>query len=81
MNDEIYRSADFPTICSLYHLRFQPEQFDRDPRSPGKITVTFKRTTGLDETLRALRNRELSVEPIAFLETTREVRGRLRDCA
>lgn len=81
MNDEIYRTADFPTICSLYHLHFQPEQFERDPRSPGKVAVCFKRNESLDETLRSLRSRELAVEPIAFLETTREVRGRLRDCA
>ena len=76
-----YRTTDFATICSLYHLGFELDGFERDPSSPGKVAVLFERTPALDDALRSLRSRELSVEPTAFLETTRTVRGRLRDCA
>lgn len=76
-----YRTADFSTICSLYYLGFDLNGFERDARSPGKVAVYFTRTDALDDALQSLRGRQLSVEPVAFLETTREVRGRLRDCS
>lgn len=79
-NTEWY-SSDFPTLCCLFHLGINPDHFERNPYAPGKTTVYFKRTADLDETLKALRARSLTVEPMAFLDTTREVRGRLRDCA
>ncbi len=77
----MYCSADFSTICSLYYLGFNLDGFERDPHSTGKVTVCFTRTDELYDALRQLRGRTLTVEPLAFLETTRTVRGRLRDCA
>ena len=75
-----YRTADFPTICVLSYLDFEIERFERDYRSPERVAVFFERTDKLNEKLQALRSRELRVEPLAFLELTRTVRARLRDC-
>ena len=76
-----YHSSDFSTLCCLFHLGIEPGRFERNSHAPDKVVVYFKQTVALDQTLRLLRSRQLSVEPVAFLETTREVRGRLRDCA
>ena len=75
-----YRTADFNIICSLCYLGFALDGFERDERSPGKITVYFNRSGELDKALQALWSKELSVEPTAFLEITRAVKARLRDC-
>ena len=75
-----YRTADFPTICTLYYHGFDIDSFERDPNSPSRVAVFFKRTAELDAVLQSLRSRQLSVEPLAFLETTRTVKARLRDC-
>lgn len=76
-----YKTFDFATICVLYYLSFEMDGFERDARFPNKVAVYFKRSDELDNALQSLRNRELNIEPLAFLEITRAVKGRLRDCA
>ena len=81
--DEIkdtYRTADSPAICSLSYFGFKIDSFERDPKSPDRITAFFERTSELDSTLQSLWNRHLTVVPIAFLEITRTIKSRLRDC-
>ena len=76
-----YRTADFAVICALYYLGFQLEGFERDLRAPGKVAVYFKHSSELDSALQLLWSKEQCVEPLAFLEITRAVKARLRDCA
>jgi hypothetical protein len=76
-----YRTSDFTAICSLQYFGFSLEGFERDVRSPGKVAVYFKRSDELDAALQSLWSKELKVEPLAFLEVTRAVKARLRDCA
>lgn len=75
----IYSTADFPTICSLFYLNFEPKDFGRDSTHPTKTIVRFKRNRGLDVALKQLHSRQLLVEPLAFLEITRQIKSRLRD--
>lgn len=83
MTDEntLYRTTDFAVICALYYLGFQLDGFERDVRSPGKVAVYFKRSNELDNALQSLWGKEQRVEPVAFLEITRALKARLRDCA
>jgi hypothetical protein len=76
----LYKTAEFSTICSAYYLGFQIEGFERGVQSPGKVVVYFKRSSELDNALQLLWSKGLRVEPIAFLEVTRAVKARLRDC-
>ena len=75
-----YKTADFGVICVLYYLGFELDGFERDARFSGKVAVYFKRSDELDSTLQSLWSKQLSVEPLSFLEITRAVKGRLRDC-
>ena len=77
---DLYRTADFPAICTLYYLGFKIDGFERDPRSSNRVTAFFIRTDELDAVLQTLWLKQLSVEPLAFLEITRAVKARLRDC-
>lgn len=84
MTDEtttVYRTADFAAICTLYYLGFEIDGLERDVRFPDKIAVYFKRSEELNHVLQSLWSKELKVEPLAFLEITRAVKARLRDCA
>lgn len=76
---DTYRTADFPAICTLYYLGFELESFERDANSPSRVVVFFRQTKELDAALQSLWSKQLSVEPLAFLETTRAVKARLRD--
>jgi hypothetical protein len=76
-----YRTADFAAICVLYYLGFELDGFERDARFPGKVAAYFKRSNELDTALQSLWSKQLNVEPLSFLETTRAVKARLRDCA
>jgi hypothetical protein len=76
-----YRTADFTVICALYYLGFEMDGFERDARLQSKVAVYFKKSDELDATLQSLWTKQLSVEPLSFLETTRAVKARLRDCA
>jgi hypothetical protein len=77
----MYGTGNFSTICSLYYLGFVLDGFERDVKSPNKVVVYFKRSSELDSALQSLWSKELRVEPQAFLEITRAVKARLRDCA
>jgi hypothetical protein len=75
----LYRTADFPAICTLFYLGFEPSSFERDTKSQSRVIVIFQRSKKFDAALQSLWNRQLSVEPLAFLETTRAIKARLRD--
>ena len=77
---QTYRTADFTIICTLRLLGFPIIQHERDLRSYERAIAVFKRTEELEQTLQALHNRKLRVEPSAFLEMTRAVKAQLRDC-
>jgi hypothetical protein len=76
---DTYRTADFPAICTLYYLGFEPSSFERDTKSPSRVIVIFRRTKKFDAALQSLWNKQLTVEPLSFLETTRTIKARLRD--
>ena len=78
-SENLYRTADFSTICTLCYLGFEIDGFERDQKSPGRINTFFKRSDELDAALQSLWGKELTVEPISFLEMTRTVKARLRD--
>lgn len=79
--DENYKTADFSVISSLSYLGFPMNGFERDTKWPEKIIVHFNYSKELDQALQALWAKELRVEPLAFLEITRAVKARMRDCA
>ncbi len=74
-----FRTADFGVICTLNYLGFEFEGFERDDHNPNKVAVHFKQSSDLNNALKLLWSKQQSVEPLSFMETTRAVRGRLRD--
>jgi len=77
--NDLYRTADFGAICTLCYFGFTIDSLEHDPQFPSRVNVFFKREDGLDDLLQSLWSRQLNIEPLTFLETTRAVKARLRD--
>lgn len=75
---EYFKCSEFTLICTLAYLGFQIEAFEQDPKIPNKVSVVFKRVDDLDDVIECYWQKHITVEPVAYWEMVREIKGRIR---
>jgi hypothetical protein len=71
-----FRSADL-ALASALSLFYPLEAIDRE--NPRKAQFVFRRDAGLDELIQSYWRRELKVDPQAYFDAMRIIKGRLYD--
>lgn len=73
--NEIVSTFDLPLASTLCYLGFRLDGLKRISLS--RVAFIFKRTPELDETIEKFWQKELLVEPSAFLLSQRELKSRI----
>ena len=76
--NDYFRTPEFPLAVCLLHFGFSIEAFDRDPKTPSKLTFVFKRSEELEKLVEKFWKKELRIEPTSFYNISRELKSRMR---
>lgn len=76
--NDCFRTPEFSLAVCLLHFGFPIEEFDRDPKTPPKLTFVFLRTEELEKVVESFWKKELRIEPTAFYNISRELKSRMR---
>ena len=72
---DFFKSSDLSLIGALQLYGYQIETMDRS--NPEKIVFIIKRDEELDNLIQAFWSRSLSIEPLAYFESLKNIKSRI----
>ncbi|MEK7183591.1 MAG: hypothetical protein AAB776_03070 [Patescibacteria group bacterium] len=73
-----FKTSEFILICVLAYHEIPIKAFESDPINPRRAVAVFAFSKDLEAIQSRLFEGEVSVEPIRFWSTVRDVKGRIR---
>jgi hypothetical protein len=73
-----FKTSEFILICVLAYHEIPIKVFESDPINPRRAVAVFASSKQLDELQGRLFAGEVTVEPVRFWSTVRDVKGRIR---
>ena len=74
-----FKTSEFILICTLVYGGVAVKGFESDPINPRRAVAVFRSSKKLEEIRQRLYSGRMSVDPVRFWVTVREVKGRIRD--
>lgn len=74
----LFKTSEFILICVLAYHEIPIKAFESDPINPRRAVAVFVSSKELEAIQNRLFTGEMTVEPIRFWSTVRDVKGRIR---